>query len=85
MAAINIPIISESEYPLFREIGVSGQFPPEYTAFLELFNQDKKKRIPDPNIITVKTNINFPGFIKWFGTGRYATYQNLYSYAATIC
>jgi hypothetical protein len=83
MAAINIPIINESEYPLFRDIGVLSQFPLDYSAFLELFNQEKENFIRK-GIITVDKNIDFAMFITWFGGGRRATYQDLFFYAATV-
>jgi hypothetical protein len=83
MAAINIPIINETEYPSFKNIGVRSQFPEDYSAFLELFGQEKK-RFTEKHIITVEININFAGFQGWYGRGRVATYQDLFRYAATI-
>jgi len=83
MAAIRIPLISKDEYPLFTGIGVLSQFPPDYSAFLELFNQEKKN-FTDKGIDTIDTHIDFAGFVKWFGTGRYATYSDLLQYAVVV-
>lgn len=83
MASVNIPVISESEYPLFRGIGVLSQFPEDYVAWLE-FVSKKNKEICHGGIIAVNTQIDFAGFRKWLGTRKYATYIDLLNYAATI-
>lgn len=88
MAAINIPVISEKEYPLFRSIGVLSQFPEDYSAFLD-FMSKKNKEICRGGIIAVNVNIDFAGFRDWFigpiKIGRkYATYNDLLKYASLI-
>jgi len=81
--AINIPVISESEYRLFQQIGITSQFPIDYSAFLEFVDQETKK-ITDRGIVAIKTNVDFAGFRQWLGRRKYATYSDLLRYAAII-
>ena len=83
MAAITIPVINEKEYHSFRSIGVASEFPPDYSSFLEMFNSEMERTI-DKGIITTKKEIDFSGFVTWFGRGRWATYQDLLFYTANI-
>jgi hypothetical protein len=83
MATIKFPIIKESEYELFRGIGVTNEFPPDFSAFLERMEQENKS-FTDKGIITIETNINFASFRLWFGVGRYACNSDLFNYAAII-
>lgn len=83
MAAITIPVINEKDYHLFRDIGVASEFPVDYSSFLEMFNSEMERTI-DKGIITIKKEIDYSGFMTWFGRGRWATYQDLFFYAANI-
>lgn len=88
MASINLPVISENEYPLFRSIGVSSQFPENYVAFID-FMSKKNNEACHGGLIAVNVNIDFTGFRDWFVRpgkrgSKYATYNDLLKYAATI-
>ena len=87
MAAINIPVISESEYPLFRHIGVVSQFPEDFNSFVDLMSK-KTKEVCHGGVIPVNVNIDFAGFsgwlTKWHAGRQYATYNDLFQYAASI-
>jgi len=83
MAVIYIPVISEEEYPLFRSIVVTPQFPIDYSAFLKLVDKETKEAT-NLGISALKLNIDFAGFKEWFGTRRYATYSDLVNYAAAV-
>lgn len=87
MASINIPVILESEYQSFRSIGVSSQFPEDFNSFIDLMSK-KIQEVCHGGLIPVNVNIDFAGFSKWLsGTHakrQYATYNDLFQYAATI-
>ncbi len=83
MGTIYIPVISEEEYHLFRDIGVTSALPINHSAFLEL--EDKEiKEATDAGIPVLKMNIDFTGFIKWFNSHRHATYSDLLNYAVFV-
>ncbi len=83
MSVTYIPIISEEEYHLFRDIGVTSQFPMDYSAFLERVGKELKEATK-AGIPALKMNIDFTGFIKWFNSGRYASYTDLLNYAVFV-
>lgn len=83
MAAICVPIISESEYPSFAAIGVSSEFPVDFSSFFERCRK-KAQEHQDMGIITVDTQIDFAGFRAWFAEKRPAVYSDLVRYASTV-
>ncbi len=83
MAAVNVPVISEAEYPLFRRIGVKSQFPINYSSYLERTSQESKE-FTNRGISTVEVDVDFVSFKNWFGSGKYVTYSDLLRYAASI-
>lgn len=83
---VNIPVISENEYHLFRSIGVVSEFPEDFVSFVNIMAK-KNNEICHGGIIPVNVNVDFAGFREWFiGSGhkrrKYATYQDLLKYAA---
>ena len=83
MAAINIPVILENEYPLFQSIGIKSEFPGDYSAFLKLLEQ-KNKDLINSGVIPVYVDVDFTGFRKWFPAGKYATYSDLICYTTIL-
>lgn len=81
MAAIKIPKIDAKEYESFRSIGLSDQFPVDYISFIKMFNEETDN-LCHGGIIPIYVDIDFSGFIAWFGVGKTATYDDLLHYAA---
>lgn len=78
-----IPIITESDYPAFQQLGIASQFPDDYSAFLELLKKEEQK-LHARGIVTDKVNVDAAGFQQWFGGRGKATYSDLFKYAASV-
>jgi len=83
MSVTYIPVVSEEEYHLFRDIGFMSEFPINYSTFLELIDKEIKEGT-NADIPVLKVNIDFSGFVKWFNSARYATFSDLLNYSVFV-
>jgi len=83
MAVIYIAVISESDYPAFREIGIGNEFPNDFGAFLQHVKQVKKD-FRARGFRTRGVYVDAPGFKRRLRYGKFATYNDLRRYAADL-
>jgi len=83
MAAVAIPNISSDDYQAFKTAGVRSQFPDDFDEFLVLINQ-RRKFFKDKGVVTYEVNIDFAGFHQWLAPRVLATFNDLFTYTATI-
>jgi len=83
MAVIYIPVVAESDYPIFREIGVGGEFPSDFAAFLQRVEQ-RKTDFHELGYRIREVKVDPAGFKRHIRAGKRATFGHLIRYAARL-
>jgi len=83
MAVMYIAVITESDYPAFREMCDGREFPADFGAFLRRVER-RKSDLHERGFIVREVNVDAAGFKRRRRPRTGATYRELDRYAASL-